>query len=201
MICDFTSFLTVFQSYQDDVRMIMKGCVQWNSVYGWDDFTSSEDRTRSARSVGQRLTYWATGTPYKVENLSEVHCNRIIDKVNRFHMYRLVDNLEFNVFFNSISVKPRRWAEMDPRLRLKMFSPLAGLEPGTASSVGHRLLHWATGAPDFTCKMHGKGTVICFPTNFTKMTIFSIYRVCFLEDESFSRGVYSGWLVAWLSWA
>ena len=33
MTCDFTSFLTVFQSYQDDVR-IMKGCVQWNSVYG-----------------------------------------------------------------------------------------------------------------------------------------------------------------------
>ena len=28
------SFLTVFQSYQDDVWMIMKGCVQWNSVYG-----------------------------------------------------------------------------------------------------------------------------------------------------------------------
>ena len=34
MTCDFTSFLTVFQSYQDDVRMIMKGCVQWNSIYG-----------------------------------------------------------------------------------------------------------------------------------------------------------------------
>ena len=34
MTCDFTSFSTVFQSYQDDVRMIMKGCVQWNSVYG-----------------------------------------------------------------------------------------------------------------------------------------------------------------------
>ena len=29
MICDFTSFSTVFQSYQDDRRMIMKGCVQW----------------------------------------------------------------------------------------------------------------------------------------------------------------------------
>ena len=27
MTCDFTSFLTVFQSYQDDVWMIMKGCV------------------------------------------------------------------------------------------------------------------------------------------------------------------------------
>ena len=31
MTCDFTSFSTVFQ---DDVRLIMKGCVQWNSVYG-----------------------------------------------------------------------------------------------------------------------------------------------------------------------
>ena len=29
MTCDFTPFLTVFQSYQDDVWMIMKGCVQW----------------------------------------------------------------------------------------------------------------------------------------------------------------------------
>ena len=36
--CDFTSLSTVFQSYQDDGRMIMKGCVQWNPVYG-----SSED--------------------------------------------------------------------------------------------------------------------------------------------------------------
>ena len=28
MICDFMSFSTVFQSYQDDDRLIMKGCVQ-----------------------------------------------------------------------------------------------------------------------------------------------------------------------------
>ena len=28
MTCDFTSFSTVFQSYQDDGQMIMKGCVQ-----------------------------------------------------------------------------------------------------------------------------------------------------------------------------
>ena len=34
------SFLTVFQSYQDAVRVIMKGCVQWNSVYGREDFAS-----------------------------------------------------------------------------------------------------------------------------------------------------------------
>ena len=32
MTCDFTSFSTVFQSYQDDGRLIMKGCVQWNSI-------------------------------------------------------------------------------------------------------------------------------------------------------------------------
>ena len=31
MICDFMSFLIVFQSYQDDGGVIMKGCVQWNS--------------------------------------------------------------------------------------------------------------------------------------------------------------------------
>ena len=34
MTCDFTFFSTVLQSYQDDERLIMKGCVQWNPVYG-----------------------------------------------------------------------------------------------------------------------------------------------------------------------
>ena len=34
IICDFISFSTVFQSYQDDGRMIMKGSVQWNTVCG-----------------------------------------------------------------------------------------------------------------------------------------------------------------------
>ena len=37
MIFDFTSSSNVFQSYQDDGRMMMKGCVQWNPVYGWED--------------------------------------------------------------------------------------------------------------------------------------------------------------------
>ena len=53
MTCDFMSFQTVFQEYQDDVWMIMNGCVQWNSIYDWEDFTSSEERTCSAKSVGQ----------------------------------------------------------------------------------------------------------------------------------------------------
>ena len=34
MTSNFMSFSTVFQSYQDDERLIMKGCMQWNPVYG-----------------------------------------------------------------------------------------------------------------------------------------------------------------------
>ena len=41
----------------------MKGVVQWSSVNGREDFASSQDRTRSARSVGQGLTHLATGAP------------------------------------------------------------------------------------------------------------------------------------------
>ena len=33
MIYDLLSFLTVLKSYQDDVWVIMKGCVQQNPVY------------------------------------------------------------------------------------------------------------------------------------------------------------------------
>ena len=43
----FTSFSIVFQSYQDDGRMIMKGCVLWNPVYGIEDFALSGASTRS----------------------------------------------------------------------------------------------------------------------------------------------------------
>ena len=35
MTCNFTSFSTVFQSYQGDRHM--KGFVQWNPVYDWKD--------------------------------------------------------------------------------------------------------------------------------------------------------------------
>ena len=34
MTYDFTSFSTVFQSYQDDGRLIMKGCVLWSFFCG-----------------------------------------------------------------------------------------------------------------------------------------------------------------------
>ena len=34
MTYDLTSFSTVFQSNQDDERLIIKGCVHWNPIYG-----------------------------------------------------------------------------------------------------------------------------------------------------------------------
>ena len=33
MTCAFTSFSTVFQSYQDDGGLIMKACVHWSPIY------------------------------------------------------------------------------------------------------------------------------------------------------------------------
>ena len=61
MTCDFTSFSTVFQSYQDDERLIMK------AVCNGAPFTVEKILPRAgielgtARSVGQRLTHLATG--------------------------------------------------------------------------------------------------------------------------------------------
>ena len=69
MTWEFSSFATVLQSYQDNDRLIMKGCVQWSSVYGLEDFASIWDRTRSARSVGHSLTHWATGVPIQGEKM------------------------------------------------------------------------------------------------------------------------------------
>ena len=57
MTCDFTSFPTVYQSYQDNGQMIMKGCVQWNRVYGWEDFASSGAQTEDLCRGLRR--YWA----------------------------------------------------------------------------------------------------------------------------------------------
>ena len=39
--CDFMSFSTVFQSYQGDGWMIIKGSVQWNPVNRQEDFALS----------------------------------------------------------------------------------------------------------------------------------------------------------------
>ena len=38
MICDFTIFSIVFQSYKDNGKVMMKGSMQCNKVYSWKDF-------------------------------------------------------------------------------------------------------------------------------------------------------------------
>ena len=47
MVCNFTPFSTVFQSYQEDGWVIMKDCVQWNLVYGWKDYRLKGSRTQN----------------------------------------------------------------------------------------------------------------------------------------------------------
>ena len=45
MTCNFTPLSIVFQSYQDNGQMIMKGCVQWMPVYSLENFASSGAQT------------------------------------------------------------------------------------------------------------------------------------------------------------
>ena len=42
----FTFFSIVFQSYQDDGKVITKGCEQWNFVNDYDKFASTRVRSR-----------------------------------------------------------------------------------------------------------------------------------------------------------
>ena len=44
----FTSFFTVFQSFQNDGWVIMKGCIQWNPLYA---FSGSRIRDSQIYSV------------------------------------------------------------------------------------------------------------------------------------------------------
>ena len=46
MTCDFTSFSIQFQTYQDNGRVIMKGCVQWNPIYDFMIPTSSRSQNQ-----------------------------------------------------------------------------------------------------------------------------------------------------------
>ena len=48
MTCDFTSFSRVFQSYQNDEHVIMKGFVQWKPIYGLPHVELEPVTTRSA---------------------------------------------------------------------------------------------------------------------------------------------------------
>ena len=55
---DLTYFSTVLQSYQDDGRVTMKGCVQWNFFFAIENIPAASGyRTETARSAAQRLNY------------------------------------------------------------------------------------------------------------------------------------------------
>ena len=67
MTCKFTSFPTVFQSCQDDGRLIMKGLLNGTPFMVEKISPRAGLEPGTARSVGQRLTHFATGTPnYRV---------------------------------------------------------------------------------------------------------------------------------------
>ena len=50
----------VFQSYQDDGKVILKGCVQRNLVSIWKFLPQAGIEHGIATSVGQHLTHWST---------------------------------------------------------------------------------------------------------------------------------------------
>ena len=56
MTCDFTSFSTVFQSYQDNGRVIMKNCVQWNPFAIEKTSASIGDRSRDQTATESRTS-------------------------------------------------------------------------------------------------------------------------------------------------
>ena len=43
MICGFTPFSTVQQSYRDHGRVIMRSWIVWNLVYGWNNFCFKQE--------------------------------------------------------------------------------------------------------------------------------------------------------------
>ena len=58
MTCDYTSFSTVFQSYQDHRQLIMKACVEWNPVCGGKTSPGVGLELGTDRPLeGQRLTH------------------------------------------------------------------------------------------------------------------------------------------------
>ena len=63
MTWDIMSSSTVFQSYQDDGQVIMKGCLQWNPIYDLKYLPQVGLKPRTARSAGQSFTHWANGAP------------------------------------------------------------------------------------------------------------------------------------------
>ena len=54
---NFSSFSTLFQSYQDHERVIMKGCVQWDTFMGVKILPQGGLKLWTARSAVQHLNH------------------------------------------------------------------------------------------------------------------------------------------------
>ena len=72
MTWDFTPFLTVFQSYQDNEGLIMKGCVQWNPFTVGKILPQWGLNSGNPRSAGQCITQSATGVSKSAEGEMKV---------------------------------------------------------------------------------------------------------------------------------
>ena len=65
MACHFMAFWTVheFHSYQDNGRVIMEGCVQWNPFTVERILPQARLEPKTATSTGQHFTHWASRAP------------------------------------------------------------------------------------------------------------------------------------------
>ena len=68
----FYGLLIVFQTYQDDGRVIMKGCVQWNPVYGWKNLIlpTAGLGPGTAKSAGKHLNYYVIRAPTLIRKIT-----------------------------------------------------------------------------------------------------------------------------------
>ena len=63
MTCDFTSFSSAFQSYQDDDWPVLKVCVLWSFFYGQKAFRlkrGSNPGSQISKPTLNPLSYWAS---------------------------------------------------------------------------------------------------------------------------------------------
>ena len=104
MACDFTSFSSVFQSYQDDGLRIMKGCVQWNpvcdtnqvqyktirySIIQYNTYNTVQMSFISLNHISY-ITYHTTGL--NIYKSSQVKSNLLVKSIQNLHCYqRLYD--------------------------------------------------------------------------------------------------------------
>ena len=125
-----SSTSAVFESYQVDGWMIMKGRQQWNPVCDLKQPYFKRDSNQ------EPLDQHASVKRIELTGLKRVPVTVIFDLrtqfriylINRFLIIRYMDDLRFNVLFNSVSIISGRRTDdnerlyaIEPRLRLRRF--------------------------------------------------------------------------------